>query len=149
MEMNTDTAKKAKDTIARIELAEEALKSAAKMLHKVFGHGKIKYGSIYLVDKSGLSWKIKVRWRDDRKNYLSIKRYPEETDDFKAAVGKKHFEKPWKYKELALEEWKVLAIYALKAKDLKSSPQEDSELKNLCTEILNDLVYVRKLQEKK
>lgn len=109
---------------------------------------KIEYGEAYLEDKKGIKWEIKVRWNGDRKHYLKLKPiHKSSAEKFRAAVGKKYFEKPWKYKELATEEWRLLALYVKGEEELSNLPL-GSEVKAICTEILNDLVYVRKLTPK-
>ena len=111
--------------------------------------GKEKYGSLYLKDQKGVAWKVKVRWRGDRRHYIKLETIHEEPEqEFRAAVGKKHIKEPWRYKELAPEEWKVLAITATGEEEWNNLLL-GSEYTEACTEVLNKLVYERELEPEK
>ena len=133
----------AETILAAPKVIEGVIGSFENSYHSLLHGGKKEYGSVYLRDSRGVAWKVKVRWRGDRGHYLKFKPVNKgESEKFRAAVGRKHFEKPWKYRELAPDEWKVFALCTMGDANWNGLPS-DIDPSTLCREILDDLTRRR------
>lgn len=128
----------------RAEAIFRAHKHIRKLWHDIAHGGKMDFGTIQLVDMNGVGWKIKVRWRGDRQHYLKLKTVDHQQKIKFRAGTTKHIEKPWKYKALALEEWRVFAVAGIDDDELENLTLK-FECKEACRELLNELVYERRL----
>ena len=108
------------------------------MLIDSLSGGKGKYGSVLMENKAGKCWKIRVRTKEKRGNYLKIIPKNHGADKFRAG-SIAYMQKPEKYKRILQEEWEAFAVFADGKANWAGLP--DPELRDICRTILNKLIY--------